>query len=214
MALLATLLLIGISLAWNEEWLTKIINLQDPILTWCRAHPLALFAAIALLPSFAFPVSPLLILAGIVWGPTIQSCGLALAAVLINITWSHLLAAGVGRKIIQKILSKYWEAWNKKSTPPDWRLSCILRITPGIPLCVQNYLLGLLDVRLRDSLLIAIPTQGLYVCGFVLTGGAIFKGQTGLLVIGISILIAASLTLKLILTKLARPSTPIDDARG
>jgi uncharacterized membrane protein YdjX (TVP38/TMEM64 family) len=199
------ILLIGLCLllAWKQGWIVNIINLRDPILVWCRANPIALFAAIAILPSFAFPVSPLLILAGVVWGANLHSCGLALAAVLINITWSHLLAAGVGRTIIQKLLGKYWEAWSKKSTPADWRLTCILRITPGIPLCFQNYLLGLLGVRLRDSLLIAIPTTGLYVCGFVLTGGAIFEGQTGLLVLGISILIAASLTLKLILKKIS-----------
>jgi uncharacterized membrane protein YdjX (TVP38/TMEM64 family) len=192
---------IGLIIAWHLGWVEWAVSMKEPVLDFCRAHPVLLFAAIAILPGFAFPVSPLLILAGVVWGANLQSCGLALAAVLINITWSQLLAAGPGRKIIQKLLGKYWETWSKKSTPADWRLACILRITPGIPLCVQNYLLGLLDVRLRDSLLIAIPTQGLYVCGFVLTGGAIFKGQTGLLIIGISILIAASLTLKLVLKK-------------
>jgi hypothetical protein len=47
-------------------------------------------------------------------------------------------------------------------------------------------------------LLISVPINGLFVTGFVLTGGAIFEGQIGLLILGISILIAAALTIKII----------------
>ena len=78
-----------------------------------------------------------------------------------------------------------------------WKLALMLRITPGVPLFVQNYTLGLLGVPLLHSLAIALPISALYASGFVLTGGAIFKGHIGLVVAGVSILAAASIGINL-----------------
>ena len=46
------------------------------LLNWCRENPAGLFLAIAILPGFACPASPLLILAGIVWGSTASAADL------------------------------------------------------------------------------------------------------------------------------------------
>jgi uncharacterized membrane protein YdjX (TVP38/TMEM64 family) len=197
-AALAVLAIVALGIAWHFGWIQQAISLKDPLLEWCRVHPVALFLAIAILPSFAFPASPLLILAGVVWGSNPLACAISLAAVLINITWSHWLSAGVGRKIIQRLLGDHWEKWKSKSGSHDWRLAVALRLTPGVPLCAQNYLLGLLGMPLRYSLAVALPTSGLYVFGFVLTGGAIFEGKTGLLIFGFSLLVIACFVLKVI----------------
>ncbi len=193
-------------IAWQMGWIDRALGLKEPVLAWCRSHPVALFAAIAILPGIGFPVSALLVLAGVVWGSTPLACGLALIAVLMNITWSHLLASGIGGKWLRLLLGKHWERWSSTAGTGDWRLACILRITPGIPLFVQNYLMGLLGIPLRHSLAIAIPTTGLYVCGFVLTGGAIFEGRIGLLIVGVSVLVAASLAVKMIRRRMALTS--------
>jgi hypothetical protein len=62
---------------------------------------------------------------------------------------------------------------------------------------VQNYATGLLGVPLLHSLAIALPISALYGSGFVLTGGAIFKGQIGLVIAGVAILAAASIGINL-----------------
>lgn len=82
----------------------------------------------------------------------------------------------------------------------------MLRITPGVPLFVQNYTLGLLGVPLLHSLVIALPICGLYTSGFVLTGGAIFKGHIGLIIAGFSLLAAASIGINLARRKFAAKS--------
>jgi hypothetical protein len=51
-------------------------------------------------------------------------------------------------------------------------------------------------------LLISVPINGLFVTGFVFTGGAIFEGQIGVLILGISILIAAAIAVKMIRRRL------------
>lgn len=181
---------------------------MDLILHWCRDHPALIFLAIAILPGFAIPSSPLLILAGITWGATPKSCAIALAAVGINIIWSHLVAAGPARNILTRILGHRLARFQNLSTADHLRLVTVLRLTPGVPLFVQNYGLGLLGAPLRLSLLLAIPTTGLYVCGLVLTGGAIFEGRFGILILGISILIVATIVVHFLRSKLRQTPTP------
>ena len=200
----ALLALMALGMAWHVGWIQQAMSLKDPVLAWCRLHPMALFAAIAILPGLAFPVAPLIILAGVVWGASPSSCAMALLAVGINISWSHVLAAGFGRKLIQRLLGEHWEKWKSKTGSHDWRIAAVLRLTPGVPLCAQNYLLGLIGMPLRYSLAIALPTTGLYVCGFVLTGGAIFEGKTGYIILGFSLLLATSLAVNIVQKRLAK----------
>ena len=197
--------------AWKMGWVEWALTMKEPVLAWCRSNPFVLFAAIVILPGFGFPVSALLVLAGAVWGSNPLGCGLALLAVLANIFWCHLLAAGPGNRIILRLLGSRWQHLQDIPAADHWRIACLLRVTPGVPLFVQNYMIGVLGVPLLHSIAIAIPITGLYVCGFVLTGGAIFKGQIGLLIAGISILIAATLTVKIIRRRLAANAAPSSD---
>ena len=167
------------------------------LLNWCRENPVGLFLAIAILPGFACPASPLLILAGIVWGSTASGCALAISAILLNITWTHWLSAGPCRALVSRILGERWERWQSMPRTNLWKLAFMLRITPGVPLFVQNYATGLLGIPLLHSLAIALPISALYGSGFVLTGGAIFKGQTGLVIAGLSLLAAATIAINL-----------------
>jgi uncharacterized membrane protein YdjX (TVP38/TMEM64 family) len=196
--LMALLAMAAGFVAWKMGWVEWALAMKEPVLNWCRSNPVALFAAIAILPGFGFPASPLLILAGAVWGSNPWACAISLLALILNICWTHLLAAGPLRQRIIRLLGSRLQVWLDMPTNDLMRVSCLLRVTPGVPLLVQNYAIGILGIPLRYSVLLAIPITGLYVCGFVLTGGAIFEGRIGVLILGISILIAATLTIKII----------------
>ena len=170
----------------------------ETISQWSAANPLYLFLAIALLPAFGFPASPLLILAGIVWGSTWQTCLITIAAVALNMSFSYYLAAGPARAIITRLLGDRWNRW--KNIHPDnlRRFTVVMRITPGIPFFLQNYLLGLIGVPYLTYLLISIPLNAIFVVGFVLTGGAIFQGNLGMIATGIAVLVAAAVALRML----------------
>lgn len=185
------------------EWL---ISWKDLVLMWCQDHPAWLYVSLCVLPGLAFPVAPLLILAGIVWGATPKACLIALSAILLNVVWTHLLSSAPCRHLLIRILGDRWTKWKDMPSDQAWRVALILRITPGIPLFLQNYLIGLLGVPLRVSLLLTIPITGTYVCGFVITGGAIFEGKSGLIAAGISLLIVASLAIQWLKKRYAQPS--------
>ena len=200
--LLALLAMAAGFIAWKMGWVGWALSMKEPVLGWCRSNPIALFAAIAILPGFGFPASPLLILAGAVWGSDLGSCFIAIAATALNMTWTYAAAAGPARRLISRILGSRWDKWRDMDRRNLLKLTLLLRITPGVPLVIQNYTLGLLAVPFVSYLLISVPINGLFVTGFVLTGGAIFEGQIGVLILGISILIAASIALKIIRRRL------------
>lgn len=175
---------------------------------WGGSHPWLIFAALLVLPGVGCPGSVLLVLAGAVWGPTPASCGLALLAIGLNIVWTHVLAAGPGRAIILRVLGERWKRWEGMGGTNRLQLAVMLRMTPGMPLFVQNYVLGLLQVPLLHSLAVALPITGLYVCGFVLTGGAIFEGRVGLAVSGLGLVVAAAVVVRLIATVRRKRSNP------
>ncbi len=209
--LLAVLAAMAGFVAWKMGWVDWALSMKEPVLGWCRSNPVALFAAIAILPGLGFPASPLLILAGAVWGSDLGSCFIAIAATALNMTWTYAAAAGPARRIIARLLGTRWDRWRDMDRRNLLKLTLLLRITPGVPLVIQNYTLGLLAVPFVPYLLISVPINGLFVTGFVLTGGAIFEGSLGAAIAGVSILIAASIAVKMIRSRLAANAAPSSD---
>ena len=181
-----------------------LTELKDLIARYGAEHPWLIFVAIVILPGLGFPSSLLLLLAGAVWGADVRSALIAIGAVILNIVWTHLVAAGPGKNLIARLLGERWERWRMLPRNDHFKLACMLRLTPGVPLCVQNYALGLLGVPLWQSVAVAIPITGLYIFGFVLTGGAIFEGRAGLALTGISLVAVAALGLRFIAKRKAK----------
>ena len=178
--------------------LSQLQILKQQVTDYGSHHPALLFAGIAVLPAFGFPASALLLLAGIVWGSNAGSCAIALGAIVLNIIATHCFAAGPGKKVVSRLLGERVKPWGNLSAADHAKVTWLIRITPGIPLFVQNYVLGFLGVSLRQSLAAALPITGLYVCGFVLTGGAIFDGAWGLAITGICLVVAAGFAARLL----------------
>lgn len=176
---------------------------KDMLITQCQHHPVLLFLSIAVLPSLGFPVSALLVLVGTVLGANMKGCIFALAAIYLNIIWSYFFARGWGRKLVQKMLGIHWKKWSDVDRKNLFRLTCLLRMTPGIPLFVQNYLLGIFAVPLRHYIAISFPITGLYTVGFVLTGGAIMKGNFMKAIAGIAVLCFAVFAVRFFNKKLS-----------
>ena len=143
------------------------------LLSLIEALPLpGLLAAQVVLPLVGVPISPLWIATGVRagagWG-TVLSAG----ALTVNLTLGYWLA--------RRWLRLPIEAWLRargRCAPqiPEaeaalWIL--LLRVTPGVPLFVQNYLLGLAQVRFRRYLCISLPAQLAYAAAFVSLGQAL-----------------------------------------
>jgi len=183
-------------------------SLVGQCLAYLEANPWALLAALATLPGFGFPISPLLVLFGIVLAPRYGmpiTCLLGVLAQSVCTIWTYLLAAGPLRDVLTRIVSQK-RALPQLNESNALRLGLIMRITPGIPYALQNVVLGILGMRLRPYLTVSLPISGLWTIAFIITGGALFEGRKGLAITGILLLIVL-----ILLTKMLRKKTRIQN---
>src|SRR5690606_17746202 len=111
--------------------------------------PVPFFLAMALLPAAGAPLSFFCLTAGSVFGTQLGMFVvmlLSLTAITVNIALSFLLANRALRPPLQFLLTRLGYQLPQVQSGNATDLIVLLRVTPGVPFVVQNYLLGLAGV--------------------------------------------------------------------
>lgn len=185
-----------------HQWISEAFE-------FLRGHLLALFFAIVVLPGIGFPMTPLYLIAGPTFMSSfslVASCAIILCASTLNMVWTYFVASSILHRFVERILDRLDYKLPRVRDHDQIHLIMIMRVTPGIPLVVQNYLLGLGRVRFGAYLPISVFVQSGYLIGFVVTSGAIYEGNTGLVIAGVCALFAAVLFTNLIRKRLGTES--------
>ncbi|MDA7916315.1 VTT domain-containing protein [Verrucomicrobia bacterium] len=199
----------GVNIETLKELFSKTLG-------FLRNNPSLIFFGIAILPGLAFPVSALLIAAGGVYGEkygTPLAALICIVAIAINILWTYLLARGPARNILNRIIANAGHTLPEVNERNHLRVTLILRITPGIPLFIQNYLLGLANIPFKTYISVSIGIQALWTIGFVVFGEALLEGNLVLLIGAAGMLVAVGLGTKIIKTRMDSKKNPTDDAQ-
>lgn len=184
-------------LAAFEFDLAEIQAHLHALIEWvAHLHPAVLLLAIAVLPCLGVPVSPMLVAGGLAYGIPI-GLTIGFVGIALNDALAYLLAAFPMRRFIEGLLHNY--GWKIPSIPKreETRVIIVFRITPGLPLPVQNYLLGLARVTFGKYLLLSLLAQSLPVIAFTVTGGSLFEGSWGLIILGVILIVAMTLIAKI-----------------
>jgi uncharacterized membrane protein YdjX (TVP38/TMEM64 family) len=179
-ALLSALLL-ALWLSWNYAL----------VLEWKRqANPVLFFALVAVLPAFGFPITPLFVLAGAAFGAALGLVGSGLA-VAANLLLCHWVARSGLRPYLARLLAR--TRYRLPELDADQRsalqFTLLVRITPGVPLFIKNYLLGVSGIRLRVHFPVSMALTGAYGAGFVLLGESMLEHDLVEALVGAAILI-------------------------
>lgn len=198
-ALLGLIALAGLySLA---QWLgldrDMIMAIIDDINAWVRdKNPLYYVLIVAILPLCGFPVSPFLLVAGMFYG-----YGMGMVWAMCGIALSNALGYWIGgygfRDQVERFLIKRTSKIPEIPQEHTKRVILLFRLTPGIPLFVQNYLLGFARVPFKEYFWLSCLLHIIPVGGFVIFGGSIFQGEGGLALVGVSLLIVVAIASKL-----------------
>jgi uncharacterized membrane protein YdjX (TVP38/TMEM64 family) len=165
----------------------------------------ALFLAIVILPALPIPTSVLMLTAGVVWRERpIMACLLCLLALALNLSWTYWLAAGPARRLVEKILAATEMKIPDLPRGDYLKLILILRLTPGIPLFFQNYLLGFLRAPFFLYLPISMLCTGVICSGVVLSGAGLADGKVKWAITGVSLIVLGGVFTHLIRGWLAR----------
>jgi uncharacterized membrane protein YdjX (TVP38/TMEM64 family) len=179
-------------------------HLAEPILEMIASAPPALFVlSLILLPLAGIPASPLWIALGIRFGAG-WGIPVAMAALLANFTLGYLIAAHLGHGRIRAWLERKGRSLPRLARGEELRWIALVRVTPGLPLFVQNYLLGLAKVNFPSYLLVSLPIQSVYAALFVTLGTSLKGSRLWYGVLAVAGLIAAGLVVSLIRSRLRR----------
>lgn len=165
-----------------------------------QLHPILLILAIAVLPLAGMPVSVLFVIGGIAYG-IMPACIYAMLGITLNNILGYMIAARWFHQPVAHLMARRGWQIPQLSRHDLFKVIIAFRLTPGFPLTVQNYLLGLAKVHFSTYLSASFVIQIIPVTGFVITGGSLFDGRWGLILLGLCLLLAAALMAKVIASR-------------
>jgi uncharacterized membrane protein YdjX (TVP38/TMEM64 family) len=156
------------------------------------AGPVVFFLSMALLPAVGAPQTMFTLTAGPLFGAQLGMGLVVLLAVLamsFNMALSYWMASRVLRPVLEALLGRLGYKIPKVEQGDETGLIVLLRVTPGIPFPVQNYLLGLARAKFGRYLLLSILLQGPLNAAFVVFGDALLHGQGRMVFYGVSAIV-------------------------
>ena len=196
---MVVMMLAAAGVAWKMGVdLTVLKGLWEQLNGYLVKHPSALFWALVFLPGLPIPTSALLFTAGVVWRDRpVMACLLSIVAISLNLTWTYWLAAGPARRLVEKLLAASEIKIPDLPRGDHLKLILVMRLTPGFPFFVQNYLLGFLRAPFHLYLPISILCQGIIGTGVVLGGvgladGKLMPALTGISLIAVGVILTHS----------------------
>jgi len=199
MAVMAIVVMVG----WYapEHPLAEAQRWMDFAFGKLRGVPLPVFVvAVALLPLVGVPVVPFYLMAGAVYVP-VYGLPLTLVAgmisLLLNLFASHEVARRM-RPFVERMVARFGIPMPRLGNLSAWKLVLLVRITPGAPLIVQNYLLALAGIPLGLYVIVSLPVEMLICGGYMAAGKSFATGHWGWLMGGVGALVFVLLAAALV----------------
>jgi uncharacterized membrane protein YdjX (TVP38/TMEM64 family) len=174
------------------------------------AGPLVFFAAMAVLPAIGAPILAFILMAGPAFEPQLGRGGvLAACAVsnLLSISMGYWLARQWLRPWLQKFVTRSGHQVPQVAREDQFEVTLLLRITPGPPFFLQNFLLGLAELPFLRYLAVSWTVIMMHTTGLVIFGGALANGKGREAVLGISLFVAALLIIHILRRHYAKRRT-------
>ena len=160
------------------------------------AGPLAFFTAMALLPAVGAPFLAFTLTVGPAFraqlglGGVLAACATSL---FINITLTYWLARCWLRPWLEKFITRRGYKVPQVSRADQFEMTLLLRITPGPPFFLQNYLLGLARIPFPLYAAVSEAVLMLHTTALVVFSDALAHGRGPEAIMGVSLLVAVLL---------------------
>jgi uncharacterized membrane protein YdjX (TVP38/TMEM64 family) len=169
--------------------------------------PVVFFAAMAVLPTIAIPMSLFSIPAGEAFAAQLGLgvvIAVALVALALNLALTYWVARYALRPFLTKLLKRY--GYNVPSVTKDNALAValVMRLTPGPPYAVQGYVLGIAEVPFGLYMVVSWLCQAPWAVGFIVLGQGLLKGNFMLAAKGLGVIVVVVVAVQWLRKKYAR----------
>lgn len=141
------------------------------------ASPLLFFASMAVLPALGAPLTPFYLVAGATFdlGPALLGSALSLT---INLTLCYIMARGRMREALSRVMRRFdYELPDFQRKQGALRFALLVKLTPGAPTFLKNYLLGLSGVPFRTYLGVSLLTAAVYAVPLMALGQSLLRHE-------------------------------------
>ncbi len=181
---------ITVMLAELGEFFRDGVKFLDGVPLIC--YSLVIFA----LPIFFLPVTPVFILAAA--RADESSYAVVLFFCLLGITANIVVSYFISRKFGVLLRSALSKRGVRVPEVPSYELVFLMRMIPGNPLAVQNYVLGAADVSFFKYVVVSLPIQYIQVAVYVYFGEGIFDGGISKIILGSSMLMVIAVVARML----------------
>ncbi|MCH6255139.1 hypothetical protein MLD52_01170 [Puniceicoccaceae bacterium K14] len=154
-------------------------------------NPFLFFASMAILPAFGVPVSPFLVVAGAVYPLGLAIVG-SVGALSLNMFLTWLVSGYWLRPFCERGLRRLGFDVPTLKTGEFVKVAIMLRLAPGIPFALQNYLLGVARMPLVWYLAVSVPIAAAIDIGIIVFGDALLSGDWVMIMGAICLIILMS----------------------
>jgi uncharacterized membrane protein YdjX (TVP38/TMEM64 family) len=169
----------------------------DALAAWKQeAGPVRFFGAMAVLPAIGVPMTPLFVLAGATFGVGPGLLG-SLVALGLNLTLCYAIASSGLRSRLVALLRRF------EYELPDFeqretgavRFTLLVKMAPGAPAVVKNYLLGLTGVPFPVYFGLSMLITGAYAAVCIVVGVSLFEHDVNRVILAVAAAVALALGL-------------------
>ncbi|MFW6357467.1 MAG: TVP38/TMEM64 family protein [bacterium] len=166
---------------------------MEEVSAWVESRgPFLFFTLMALLPLAGIPITPFYLTAGAVFEPVVSLPGTALALILNHLA-AFVLGRGTLRPLLAFLLRKTGFQLSEPGKAGSLSTALVLKLTPGPPMFLRNYLMAMAGIPLWIFLLVSWPLSLAYAVPAVLLGDSAVEGRSGMAGIALLILLGVGL---------------------
>ncbi len=185
---------VGAAVLWQfREYLNRE-QLMEWVESFAAMGPWVFFSLMAVLPLFWVPLSPFLVLAP-AWGIETAIFGSA-AALSVNVVISWFVSGKWFRPLFTRLINRFGYSVPEISEKRMVGFALLLRLTPGMPFPLQNYLLGLAGMPFGKYVLVSLPIIWVVSASLILLGESLMSGNGRLAIIGVFLAVLVTLGLR------------------
>jgi uncharacterized membrane protein YdjX (TVP38/TMEM64 family) len=200
-----------ILLAWKMGLDAAVLkSAREQAENFLKLHPWWLIGGLVILPALPVPTSALLLLAGTVWRDRpLMACGICLLAMALNMSWTYWVASRPGRGLVVKMLGMMNFRVPELPQGNHLRVILLVRLTPGFPFFIQNYLLGFFRVPFRLYLPVSVGCNGMVSVGVVLSAAGVADGNLMPVLTGVGLIAVGLVVVQWVKAKMLKRSNTV-----
>jgi len=186
---LAGVFIAGMGWNYREAWLPLAMATWEWLWGYLQqTHPALFFTAFVFLLAVGCPITMFYLVAPGLYGIWV-SFAYASVGLLLNFALTFWIANSFLRPILEMLVARSGFEIPRLRDSEFTRITIAVRVTPGLPFIMQNYLLALAGVPFRTFMIISWIANLGWALALLSLGESIFEGEAGFAVFGVLLII-------------------------